>query len=84
MKEINNSLTNSPRLVPWRLASATLWISGMKGSQESLFLQRHEKIMRSEIGRYSEGDVGRWGLVMKCRVAEGGSNCCRYETRSVK
>lgn len=51
MKEINNSLTNSPCLVPWRLASVTLRISRMKESQESRFLWRHEKIMRSEIGR---------------------------------
>lgn len=34
MKEINNSLTNSLCLVPWRLASAMLWISRMKESQE--------------------------------------------------
>lgn len=79
MKEINNSLTNSFCLVPWRLASATLWISRMKESQESLFLSRHEKIMCSEIGgKIFGGGLREAGTSDEAGGTEGGSDCWRY------
>lgn len=64
MKEINNSLTNSLCLAPWRSHPPTPRITGMKEKPKKplFFLWRHEKIMCgwNWRERYSEGDFGMW------------------------